>query len=100
MRIRRTDGNQTEIVETFRALGASVQHLHIVGKGCPDILVGYMGINSLIEIKDGSKPPSKQALTKEEAEWHDSWRGQVAIISTTDQAIEYLRKIKELKNVR
>jgi hypothetical protein len=37
------------------------------------------GRNYLIEIKDGSKPPSKRKLTSDEQEWHDTWRGTVYV---------------------
>jgi hypothetical protein len=55
-RAARTDSNQTEIVATLRSLGCSVQMLHAVGAGCPDLLIGIDGQNLLLEIKDGSKP--------------------------------------------
>ncbi len=35
----------------LRQAMAEVEHLHMVGKGCPDILVGYKGKNVLLEIK-------------------------------------------------
>ena len=63
MRAAKVDANQVEIVEELRKAGCTVQHLHQVGKGCPDILVGYMHMNILMEIKDGEKPPSKKVLT-------------------------------------
>jgi hypothetical protein len=47
-----------------------VQPLHTIGQGCPDLLVGYRGKWSLIELKDGSKPPSQRKLTVDELEWH------------------------------
>jgi len=67
---KRVDANQKEIVKALRDRGASVLHLHQVGGGCPDILVGYAGYNFLIEIKDGTKPPSKQKLNVTQQEWH------------------------------
>lgn len=32
----RVDANQSEVVAALRAVGATVQHLHMVGGGCPD----------------------------------------------------------------
>ena len=87
---KRTDANQVAIVETLRRLGATVQHLHTVGRGCPDILIGYRGVNLLAEIKDGDKSPSKRKLTPDEINWHQAWRGQVAIINNVDEAIKLL----------
>jgi hypothetical protein len=43
-RIARVDKNQAEIVSALRKAGARVLHLHQHGEGCPDILVGFLGI--------------------------------------------------------
>lgn len=90
---KRVDANQPEIVKALRGVGASVLHLHTVGKGCPDILIGFRGQNIAAEIKDGSKPPSKRKLTPDEQEWHEAWRGQVAIIETVDDALRLIGAI-------
>ena len=82
----RIDGNQNEIVAHLRQLGMSVCLLHTVGDGVPDVLVGYRGINVLLEIKDGSKPPSRRELTEDEQKWHLEWRGQLAIAESKEQA--------------
>lgn len=84
----RVDGNHAAIVEALRAAGCTVLHLHQVGGGCPDILAGADGRNLLIEIKDGSKPPSRRALTDAEAIFHATWRGQIAVASTVAEALE------------
>ena len=91
-RAAKVDTNQPEIVAALRAIGATVQHLHTVGKGCPDILVGYRGVNYLLEIKDGSKPPSKRRLTKDEAEWIGRWRGQVQVVKSVIEAVEVVTR--------
>jgi hypothetical protein len=87
---KRVDANQKAIVDTFRAIGATVQILSMVGKGCPDIIVGFKGVNYLIEIKDGSKPKSAQKLTEHEQKFFDSWKGQVCLITSNDDAIALL----------
>lgn len=87
---KRVDTNQREIVAALRSVGASVTHLHMVGKGVPDLIVGYRGVNYLLEVKDGSKTPSKQQLTPDEAKWHASWRGQVRVVNSVDQALELI----------
>ena len=89
---KRTDGNQTEIVNTFRSMGATVQILSMVGKGCPDIVVGFQGVNYLIEIKDGKKSLSGQKLTEHEEKFFNTWKGQVCLINSNDQAIALLEK--------
>lgn len=83
---KRTDANQKEIVKTFRDMGASVLILSMVGKGCPDILVGYRGVNYLVEIKDGAKAPSAKKLTPAEQDFFFGWGGQVCIIESVSEA--------------
>ena len=83
---KRVDENQKEIVKAFREIGASVQILSDVGKGCPDLLIGFAGRNWLIEIKNGNKPPSQQQLTEKEQQFFNTWRGQVCIIRSIEQA--------------
>ncbi len=87
----KVDANHREIVAAFEALGATVQSLASVGSGCPDLAVGYMGRNYLVEVKDGAKPPSARALTDDEAKWHAAWDGTVDIVETVDDAIALVR---------
>ena len=87
-RAAKVDDNQSEIVRVLRSAGCSVQILSAVGKGCPDIAVGRAGHNYLLEIKDGNKVPSAQKLTEHEQQWHDKWRGSVAVVKTAQEALE------------
>jgi hypothetical protein len=87
-RAAKVDRNQAEIVKAFRDCGMTVQVLSAVGKGCPDTLVGFRGINVLVEIKDGEKPPSEQKLTQDQVTWHGSWAGQVCVANSINDAIE------------
>ena len=86
----RTDANQADIVKALLDIGASVQILAAVGQGCPDLLVGLAGRNFLLEVKNGSKPPSKRKLTPAEAEWHAEWRGQVCVVESVEAALEII----------
>lgn len=81
------DENQEQIVLAFRALGASVQSLSSIGNGCPDLLVGYRGGNYVVEVKDGSKAPSRRALTNDQKVWHDEWNGSVDIVQSDDDVL-------------
>lgn len=87
-RAARVDANQSAIVEALRVVGCTVQPLHAVGQGVPDLLVGYQGQNLLIEVKDGSKPPSRQRKTDDQVIWHDAWRGQVVVVRNVKEALE------------
>ena len=79
-RAARIDDNQNLIVSKLRQIGCSVAITSAVGKGFPDIVVGYKGRNFMFEIKDGSKPPSARKLTKDEQKWHDEWRGKSHVV--------------------
>jgi Holliday junction resolvase len=88
------DDNQKAIVNVLRQLGASVQSLAATGKGCPDLLVGYHGINYLMEVKDGDKVPSARELTIDQKHWHSIWRGSVHIVKSVDEALKILQDKK------
>jgi hypothetical protein len=90
------DVTQRAIVEALRDLGASVQSLADVGSGCPDLVVGWRGVNHLVEVKDGAKAPSARKLTDDEKRWHDGWRGApVVILESADGSIEWLLRLNE-----
>lgn len=90
---KRVDANQKEIVTALRAVGASVSLTHTLGRGFPDLVVGFRGINYLMEIKDGSKPESKRKLTPDETLWHAAWAGQIAIIKNIQEALKLIGAI-------
>lgn len=82
--IKKTDRNHKEIIDKCRTLGLSVFSTHTIGKGFPDIVVGYKKKNYLIEIKDGEKSPSQRKLTKDEVIFFENWNGQVDIANNFD----------------
>jgi hypothetical protein len=82
----RTDSNQAAIVKALRKAGYSVLSLAPMGKGCPDLLVNAGGDRlRLLEIKDGSKPPSQQRLTPDQIKFHQAW--PVVVVTAPEQAI-------------
>jgi hypothetical protein len=83
---KKIDRNQPDIVKDLRAAGVSVQILSAVGKGCPDLLAGYNGVNYLLEIKmpDGS-------MTSDQRVWHTEWRGQVCVVYTSADALKVVK---------
>lgn len=93
---KRVDRNQPDIVMALRRAGASVQPLHIVGKGCPDLLIGYRGRCYVFEVKDGNRAPNERELSPDEKKWHRDWRGQVAIVESPSQAVEILQGLARL----
>ena len=87
-RAAKVDVNQPALVEQIRDLGYTVQHLHTLGKGCPDIMVGGKGMNYLFEIKN---PEYDGKLTPDEQEWHDMWQGQVDVVETIEDILDVVR---------
>jgi hypothetical protein len=86
-RAAKVDDNQEEIVKALRAVGATVQTLAAIGKGVPDLLVGYQGQTILVEIKDGKKSPSERRLTEDQLKWHGAWNGgPLAIVTDVEGA--------------
>lgn len=93
----RTDANQSEIVKALENAGATVVKLHKVGAGVPDLMVGYLGTTSLIEVKTikGKLNPKQQA-------WHEWWDGQADIARTPEEAVGIIERVyqESLKGTR
>jgi hypothetical protein len=87
-RAARIDGNHGEVVKALEAAGMTVQSLAAVGAGVPDLLVGWRGVNVLLEVKDGSLAPSARELTAAQREWHATWGGQVHAVTSPQQAVD------------
>lgn len=92
-RAARADKNQSDLVSQLREIGAEVQHLHQLGGGVPDLLVGYKGRWSLAEVKNPTLPPSKRQLTPDEREWHEHFApfAPVFIWETIEDALRDLQ---------
>jgi len=72
MEIRRVDANQLEIVhKLLRHWVISVADTHLVGGGFPDIVVGYAGVDYLVELKSSKKAK----LRKSQIKFRDTWKG-------------------------
>lgn len=87
---KRVDDNQKQLVHTFIALGASVLNLSTVGRGCPDLLIGYKGKSVLVEIKRNSKA----TFTDPQVKFMQDWRGgAVSRIDSVDAAIRLIKML-------
>ena len=89
----KVDRNQSEIVADLRKAGATVQLLHRVGGGCPDLLVGFRRQNFLIEVKDWQASNSDRELNPKQKDWHEGWKGQVAKVEDADAALAVIGAI-------
>jgi len=80
------DANHTEIVAQLRQIGATVVDLAKVGKGCPDLLVGWRGKTYLMEIKTKT---GHMRATQEQ--FFRSWTGgYIAVVRSFDDAYSVL----------
>ena len=94
-RAAKIDANQEAVVIALRAAGATVQSLAAIGKGVPDLLVGYKGAFYLIEVKDGRKAPSQRKLTEDQVKWHEEWKSALlGVIESPDEALRFIGAIK------
>ena len=79
-RAHRLDSTHAAIKAQFEARGAVVQSLAGLADGVPDLIVGYQQRTALVEVKDGSKPPSKRKLTPDQVDWMTWWRGSPVLV--------------------
>lgn len=95
----RVDANQGDIVKAYRRAGCSVAITSQQGKGFPDIVVGAFGLNELVEIKDGAKPPSARKLTEDEARFCSKWKGTYTIIESEDDVFAHIERMRGCANI-
>lgn len=96
----RVDANQKEIVTELRKLDVSVLHTHQLGKGAPDLILGYRNDNFLIELKDGSKTKSQQRLTPDEVEFQNKWQGNYAVCNSLEQVLTVIDYVDQRRTTK
>lgn len=79
---RKVDANQAEIIRAYQQVGATVQTLQKEADGVPDLLIGWLGQNYLVECKSdtGQLTPAQVVF------WRD-WKGQKALVRNVDEAL-------------
>jgi hypothetical protein len=84
------DANHNDVLEHWRDQGVSVLDLSAMGSGCPDALIMVAGPHgfaySLVEIKDGSKPPSARKLTPDQVAFHTRWPDAIPVVTSCEDA--------------
>ena len=76
----RKDNNHNEIVERLIELGCSVRDTSAVGRGFPDAVVGMMGRDFLMEIKNPKTSYGKAGLNGAQQKFADEWRGSKPVV--------------------
>lgn len=92
-RAARVDDNQGAIVAALRRIGAVVTPLHMVGGGVSDLLVSFRQRWLVMEVKDGSLPPSRRKLTPDEARWIGEQRAPVYIVTDPLEAVDVAMRL-------
>jgi Holliday junction resolvase len=91
---RRTDDNHVAVVDALRAAGVWVVSIANAGNGVPDLLCWARGRYCLIEVKDGTKSPSRQALTAAQAVFHRNCPGELHVVRSPEEAVMRVLQIK------
>ena len=88
MRRSSKDRNHDAIASHFRALGCSVIETHNAGiSGFPDLVVGCIGRNRLVEVKNPETRYGKAGLNENQTAFNRDWRGErMYQVSSTDEA--------------
>ena len=90
---RRVDDNHQEIIAVYRAHGFSIKDTSRL-TGFVDLVVGAHGRNYLVEVKDGAKSKSRQALTRAEEDFPAGWRGQITIVRNVDDVLRHCAGVR------
>lgn len=95
MRLKaRKDSNHNEIQDVFKAHGFSIVDTSSFGRGFVDFVAGRHNKNYLVEVKDINQPPSKRKLTPDEERFHKTWAGQVCVLESVEQTINFINDIE------
>ena len=82
-RAARKDGNQQQIVDALRDVGATVAVVN--QEGLPDLLVGFRGRNYLMEVKT-----STGRIRTLQRQFFQRWQGYVRVVRTVDEALQLI----------
>ena len=92
-RAAKVDKNHGAIVDALRSLDFSVSSTAAIGQGFPDVVCGYGGRTFLVEIKDGSKPPSARNLTPDQVKFRDSWKGDYTVLESVADVRDFHEEV-------
>jgi hypothetical protein len=89
---KRADANQPEIVGALEKMGCSVLHLHMVGKGCPDLAVAFRGRTYMVEIKNGKR---YWEMSPAQDKFRSTWNAPVILIDSVETATSWVQQLTE-----
>lgn len=82
---RRVDANHRNLVRDLRSVGVSVLDTHTLGAGAPDLVVGYQGVNLLVEVKSrkGKQNPCQK-------DFGALWHGRYIVAKSAEEVLRCL----------
>lgn len=76
-RYTRRDDNHETTADEFRALGCTVADTDSTGiPGWPDLVVGCIGVNHLVEVKNDGTAYGRAGLSESQSVFNRDWRGE------------------------
>lgn len=85
------DGNHDRAVAVFETLGCSVAELHDTGLAdWPDLVVGCIGVNHLVEVKNPDTAYGRAGLNPGQAVFARDWRGGRVFVVYDERGIQDL----------
>lgn len=96
MRRGKKDANHDALKAVFEGMGCSVADLYNAGlPGFPDIVVGVVGINALVEIKNPETRYGRAGLNNNQTAFERDWRGgPMYVVSTPDEAVALVNNLR------
>lgn len=86
-RAAKRDANHNAVANRFRALGCSVFETDRVGEGFPDLVVGCIGINHMVEVKNLETRYGRDGFSGSQTAFNTAWRGEkVWLVCGEDEA--------------
>ena len=94
---RKVDTIQRPLVKQLEAHGATFQSMAAVGRGCPDGIVGFLGLTAVVEFKSGARAAKRKSKTAEQqAAWRQNWKGSPCWILTSWEDCEAMLETMRL----
>jgi hypothetical protein len=92
---RKKDANHNEIVDAMTKVGAYVIDMSHVGRGFPDLIVGFKKMTILMEIKNPKTSYGKKGLNKNQLQWKEQWTGGTyCVVDSVDAALRMIGVVK------
>jgi endogenous inhibitor of DNA gyrase (YacG/DUF329 family) len=85
------DANHHEVVKALQQAGAYVIDMSHVGKGFPDLIVGFQLKTILMEIKNPKTAYGRKGLNKNQLIWKEQWTGgNFYVVKSPEEALRVI----------